>query len=142
MGLFNFVKKKAMENVSNNLLNSNEVSVWLDNVLMQEISEDIKAFCFNLYDDGDNKWSMELVGTRNFDMDDSDWACEEITDFGTRENPFVLYRTAQWDKVLDELSSAIREYLEWGKYAQMLKSKEGIGVGFVDGDLEILYIKR
>ncbi len=139
--MFDFIKRKPMENVSNNLLNSNEVSVWLDNVLMQEISEDIKAFCFNIYDDGDIKWSMELVGTRTFDMDDSDWACEEITDFGTRENPFVLYRTAQWDKVLDELSSAIIEYLESGKYAKILKAKDGIGVGFVDGDLEILYYK-
>ena len=139
--MFDFIKRKNVESVSNNLLNKNEVCLWIDNVLMQDISEEIKAFCFNLYDDGDNKWSMELVGTSTFSKDDSDWACEEITDFGTRKNPYVLYRTVQWDEVLEELSSAILEYLKSGKYAKILKSKDGIGVGFVDGDLEILYSK-
>ena len=141
MGLFDLTKKKDAKNISQDLLDKNKVSIWIDDVLKQDISEDIKGICFNLYDDGEDKWSMELVGTRDFDIDDSDWACEEITNFGTRTNPFVWHKAAPWDKVLEEMILVLKEYLENGKYAKILKSQSGIGVGFTDGELEILYSK-
>ena len=50
----------------------NEVANWLNNVLNQDIPEEVVAFCFNLYEDGNNAWSMELVGTERFDVDDED----------------------------------------------------------------------
>lgn len=62
-----------------------KVSAWLDDVLKQNIPDDVEAFCFNLYDDGNSSWSMELVGTERFDENDFDWPCDEVTDFGTRE---------------------------------------------------------
>ena len=88
-----------------------KVAAWLDEVLEQSVPEEVVAFCFNLYEDGDNSWSMELVGTASFDEEDMDWACDEVTDFGTREVPFGV-----------------------------LKEKNGVGVGFVDGDIEIIYM--
>lgn len=120
----------------------NKVSNWLDNVLKQDIIEDVAAFCFNLYEDGENNWSMELVGTERFDMEDDDWPCDEITDFGTRKELFAWNKLTEWDKVLEEMVAILREYLENGKYAEVLKSKAGVGVGFVDGDVKILYIKN
>ena len=39
------------------------------------------------------------------------------------------------------MSTILRLYLEDGEYANILKSKEGIGIGFVDGDVEILFTK-
>lgn len=119
----------------------NEVSDWLNATLDQKIPEEVTAFCFNLYDDGDGNWSMELIGTERFDEDDEDWPCDEITDFGTRETPFTWNSDAEWEAVLEGMVSAIKKYLEGGEYAGVLKSKEGIGIGFVDGDIEILYIK-
>lgn len=116
-----------------------KVSNWLDNVLMQDISKDVVAFCFNLYDDGDNDWSMELIGAARFDTDDEDWPCYEVTDFGTRKENLVWNKTAQWDEVLDEMVAVLKEYLQKGKYAEVLKSKSGVGIGFVDGNIEILY---
>lgn len=44
---------------------------WLDAILKNELSGDIKAINFNLYEDAGNKWSIELVGTASFDKDDS-----------------------------------------------------------------------
>lgn len=35
----------------------------------------------------------------------------------------------------------LKRYLENGEYAGILESKAGIGVGFVDGDVEILFAK-
>ncbi len=52
------------------------------------ISNEVIAFGFNLYDDGDFHWSMELIGTSEFDVDDEDWLCNEVTDFDTRDGPF------------------------------------------------------
>ena len=40
-----------------------EMRDWLDKVLCNECEEDVAAFCFNLYEDEDDCWSMELIGT-------------------------------------------------------------------------------
>lgn len=139
MGLLKLLKKKEMQNFEKEV--KTEIENWLDNILKQEIPQNIVAFCFNLYDDGEQKWSMELVGTQRFDINDSDWPCDEITDLGTREIPFSWESAAEWNKVLEWTSSILKEYLEKGKYADVLKAKSGVGIGFVDGDIEILYSK-
>ncbi len=118
-----------------------EVTKWLDAVLHNGCGEDVAAFCFNLYEDEDDNWSMELIGAGHFDEEDDDWPCDEITDFGTREEMFAWEQEAEWDEILEEVCICIREYLEHGKYAEMLKHKAGIGVGFVDGDTKIIYSK-
>ena len=64
-----------------------KIEEWINNVLEQKIPSETVAFCFNLYEDEDDTWSMELVGTERFDIDDSDWACDEVTDFDTRDEP-------------------------------------------------------
>ena len=61
---------------------------WLDLILKNELNSEIKAINFNLYEDTDNKWSVELVGTFSFDKDNDDWACDEV--FTTRDQPFVI----------------------------------------------------
>ena len=40
---------------------------WLNDTLSQSIPAEVKAFCFNIYDDGDNTWSVEVVGCSSFD---------------------------------------------------------------------------
>ena len=118
-----------------------EVSEWLDNVLEAEIPNEVIAFGFNLYDAGDYNWSMELIGTSEFDTDDEDWLCNEVTDFDTRDEPFQWSQNTEWEEILNHITDILKEYLESGKYADVLKAKSGIGVGFVDGDVEILYAK-
>lgn len=122
----------------------NQIEEWLNNVLEQEIPPETVAFCFNLYEDGSNSWSMELVGTEDFDAnpDNSDWACEEVTDFDTRDNPFSWEEDAEWDEVLEDVIAALKQYLNNGLHADVLKAYAGVGVGFVDGDMEILYAKE
>lgn len=115
------------------------MSDWLDNVLDQNIPEDVAAFGFNLYEDEEGQWSLELVGTSRFDAEDGDWCCDEITDLGTREEPFTWEQKASWDEILAEAVSHLKGYLKSGKYADVLKGRKGVGVGFADGDLEILY---
>jgi len=117
------------------------VEKWLNEILEQDMPTNIYAFNFNLYEDEDYNWSMELVGTASFDLDDEDWACDELTDFGTRDNPFTWSRQTTWDVILEEMISVLQNYLNVGAYASILKAVAGIGIGFVDGDIEILYSK-
>ena len=129
-----FFKKKE-----NDEFTLNEIAKWLDNTLTQNIPENVVAFCFNLYDDGNSYWSMELVGTSRFDTDDADWACDEITNFGTREKRFTWRKVDEWNVILKEVVSFLTEYLKSGKYARILKSRSGVGVGFVDGKVTVIY---
>ena len=110
---------------------------WLDAILKNELSGDIKAINFNLYEDADNKWSIELVGTASFDKDDDDWACDEV--FTTRDDPFVVKSKNDWESMEVFFIGLVNEYLSSGKYADKLKEYQAIGIGFVDGDLHILY---
>lgn len=119
----------------------NRVSKWLDVVLETDIPAEVVAFGFNLYWDIDHDWSMELIGTSKFDVDDEDWLCNEVTDLDTRENPLRWHRETGWEEILNDIVSALKEYLKNGKYADILKAKSGVGVGFVDGNIEILHVK-
>lgn len=117
------------------------ISDWLDNVPLQEIPAEVAAFGFNLYEDADDYWSVELVGTDRFDPEDEDWMCFEVTDFGTRESCCTWHEAATWMEIQKEVIAVLTEYLERGKYADVLKSKTAVGVGFVDGDVEIIWQK-
>ncbi len=119
----------------------NRVSEWLDVVLETDIPAEVVAFGFNLYEDIDHDWSMELIGTSKFDVDDEDWLCNEVTDLDTRENPLRWHRETGCEEILNDIVSALKEYLKNGKYADILKAKSGVGVGFVDGNIEILHVK-
>ena len=114
---------------------------WLNNILEQTIPTDVVALNFNLYDDGDNHWSMELVGTDSFDLEDEDWRCDEVFDFGTRETPLAWKEEKPWDDILEEMIQIIKQYLEQGQYSSVLKKYLGVGIGFVDGDGELLFVK-
>ena len=112
---------------------------WLDYLLKDELNSEIKAVNFNLYEDANNKWSIELVGTSSFDKNNDDWACDEV--FTTRDNPFVIENESDWKSMETVFIGLVNEYLSSGKYANKLKGYLAVGIGFVDGDLHILYEK-
>ena len=117
----------------------NKVSEWIDGVLSDGVTDEAVAFCFNLYENDEYYWSMELIGAGRFDPDDQDWACDEVTDFNSRESLFTFQAECEWDEALQTMIDILKKYLNDGKYADLLKSREGVGVGFVDGDIEIIY---
>lgn len=120
---------------------SADFSRWLDNALHQEIPEEVAAFGFNLYEDDDDHWSVELVGTDRFDPEDEDWMCYEVTDFGTRDNCYTWHEDTTWMEIQKKVIAFLMEYLENGKSADVLQSKQAVGVGFVDGDVEMIWEK-
>ena len=47
-----------------------------------------------------------------------------------------------WEQILKEIELNIKDYLDKENESTVLKNYEGIGLGFVDGDLIILYKKE
>ena len=115
---------------------------WVDAALAVELPENIEAFCFNLYedfnpyDDGKKLYSVEIIGSPSFDETDEDWACDEV--FNNRAYPLCWKSDKSWEGVLEDTKSLVKRYLKEGKYASLLLSKKGVGVGFVDGNIELL----
>ena len=132
MKLFSDFKKQKESNE-----NMESFFKWVDSALNCEIPNNTKAFCFNLYEDTDSKWSIELIGASKYDKENDDWACEET--FATRKNPFVITKESDWNEIRELFTRWLKEYLDCGNMAYVLKQYEAIGIGFVDGDLTILY---
>ena len=118
------------------------LSAWLDEVFSRTAPEGIVSVCFNLYEDGDDSWSMEVVGCSSFDSNDPDWACDEVTDFGTRDELFEWTDDSIWEKVLSDITKLLYQYIEEGSASEYLNSLDGVAVGFADGDLNILVEKN
>ena len=131
MSFLCFFKKKDKSG-----LTYNRFETWLDAVMNTPIPNDVVAFCFNLYEDANRSWTLELVGASSYDKTDNDWACDEV--FSIRDNPLTWYDEKEWQDVLTETKKILKDYLEKGLYGKALKERQGLAVGFVDGDLTLL----
>lgn len=121
------------------MMYNEDFSKWLGGNL-EQLPPDVVAVNFNLYEGSNDTYDIQLIGTDTFDEEDEDWACGEI--FTTGEDVFSIPRTdeiADWEDGLSYITKMIENYLENGKYANVLKGLQAIGIGFVDGDMEILY---
>ncbi len=95
------------------------------------------AYCFNLIENS-GVYSVELVGTNSFNLKDEDWACDECFEASPRSieigDGFENWEACLWS-IYDFLESYISSK-EIG--ANILNESKGVGVGFVDGSLELL----
>ena len=133
--LFLNKKKEADDGLSQ----EEKFDSWLDNVLDKKLPSSIVAINFNIYEDENNNWSIELVGSPNFSEEDEDWACDEV--YTTRNNPFVINMESDWKVVEKLFINYLKNYLEKGNNSYKLKQYEAVAVGFADGDLNIIYKK-
>lgn len=113
---------------------------WLDASLNVKLPDEIKCFCFNIYEDADDTYSLEIVGYTSFDKNSGDWDAEEVVI--NRNRPLRWNTTLSSDDVLREVKYLIREYLPKGKYGSLLCSRDAVLLGFVDGDVSIVFEKN
>ena len=116
-----------------------EISAWLNGVLCRHIPEGIGAFCFNIYADAWDNWSMELIGAERYDPRDADWPCCEVTDLGTRSNMFRWEESIGWHQTVREMCKYVERYLEEGDFAHVLKSAEAVAVAYISGVPQLLW---
>lgn len=110
---------------------------WLDGVLSADQPSAV-AYSFNLYEHVED-WAIQVVGTSRFDVNDPDWAADEA--FSSGEDLFLLAKAVtgdDWQEGLAAAKSLVSTYLRIGAHAGRLRNSEGVGIAFVDGDLELL----
>ena len=116
------------------------VSKWLDKILSQELPKGIIAFNFNIYEGSNGTYDVQLTGSDEFDENDEDWACSDYYTSG--EDICYIKRTKeieQWEQGLSFITKLVEQYLIEGRNADILRSACAIGIGFVDGDIDIIY---
>jgi len=119
-----------------------EFNAWVDRLLTKHASSSVVAYNFNLYEHTE-QFAIQLVGARSFDVTDQDWACDEI--FSSGEDLFYLPHTIvgdRWKNGLEAAQSLVKNYLQEGAQAAFLKESRGVGVGFVEGDIELAYLRK
>ncbi|VVE53118.1 hypothetical protein PAQ31011_04845 [Pandoraea aquatica] len=123
-----------------------EFSQWLRRALERGVPMSVRAFAFNLFEltNIDNaKFGVEIVGAGKFDQTDSDWACNEVWEPIDRVLRIpIIFSGDAWDDCLLAIRSLLRTLLEIDDdMTRVLKSREGVGIGFVDGDLHIVWCR-
>lgn len=118
------------------VFNYEEFVKWLDGVFNKEFPCNTVAINFNLYEEMENDtWAVQIIGSDRFD--EEDWACYET--FSTGEDLYIWREEGDWEKALETAMYNLKKYLKNGKYSSVLMQYNGIGIGFVDGDIEIVY---
>ena len=117
---------------------------WLDAAASQT-SADIAAFSFNLYEPAlvpGVKFGIELIGARAFSADDSDWPCDEIWSPDPRGIDIPEeFSGSDWEVCLEKAKALVLDYLA-SPSGRWLHSGEAVGLGFVDGDLEVVWTRE
>lgn len=112
---------------------------WLDGGLKQRIPAEVRAFNFNLYEGVSCTWDIELTGATAFDSADPDWACDPVFFYSEM---FFMSREVigdEWEQGLVAAIELLTMYLQVGKSRDVLRDSLAVGVGFVDGDITILW---
>lgn len=117
-------------------------SLWIDNVVSAQLPDGIAAFHFNLYDSV-RSHDVEIVGCPMYDSNDADWACDDI--FMSSGPRFELSHEvvgSHWEQGLATTIELLKNYLASGTIgATKLKEYEAVSVGFVDGDLHLVWAR-
>lgn len=116
---------------------------WLASALAPRVPDTVVAFSFNLFEikSADAKYGIELIGADEFDPDDSDWACAEAWVASPRS---VLtpheFANGGWKECLRGAKQLLTKMLvESSSSAAKLKAARAVAIGFVDGELELIW---
>ena len=113
---------------------------WLDQSVPADLPSGVRGFSFNLTEAMPGELEIELIGAERFDTDDEDWACEEIWEPTQRSIEISNVAVGNsWEEVLERMAEMVMDYLSSGARSATLKSADGVGIGFVDGNLKILW---
>lgn len=97
-----------------------EFAKWLDRILDENMPLPGVAINFNIYEEVDLHWSIQLISSTYFDEEDEDWNCYE--EFTTGEDLYEWQQGVGWEKILDISCEMIRKYLTEGNMLRNLRS--------------------
>ncbi|MDE6035606.1 MAG: hypothetical protein K2G36_06815 [Ruminococcus sp.] len=112
---------------------------WLDSLLEKnDIPADMKAFNFNLYEEEDNIYSIQLITSDRFDPAGDEWACYEI--WSSEEDLFFVDTSDEDDKSRAKFEEFATDMISGYIGKNDILKRLPVGIGFVDGDLKIIFI--
>ncbi|MDE6832820.1 MAG: hypothetical protein K2J39_01020 [Ruminococcus sp.] len=112
---------------------------WLDSLLEKnDIPADTKAFNFNIYDEEGDVYSVQLIASDRFDASDDEWACYEI--WSSEEDLFFVDASDEDDKSGETFEKFATDMISGYITQNDVLKRVPVGIGFVDGDLNIIYI--
>lgn len=117
----------------------NGLFAWADRVLEQSVPPGTVGFHFNLYE-GTDSVHIQLTGIDSFVTEPEYWPGHETFTTGEDifEVPFAV-AGATWQDWLVSLKALVSSYLTDGKKSAVLTKYQGVGIGFVDGDMYVLW---
>ncbi|WP_208281640.1 hypothetical protein [Massilia oculi] len=119
-----------------------DFKAWLMGSASTAIPASVRAFSFNLceLDNDSSPFAVELIGSSEFDIEDSDWACDEVWAATPRmlEIP-VAFSSRSWEGCLAGVKRLVVATIDEDGAGEVFKSREGVAVGFVDGDLDLVW---
>lgn len=117
--------------------------MWIDDALSREVPARTAAFHFNLYE-GMDSVHIQLMGTGAFEAGEVPgrdyWPGAET--FSTGEDIFEIpfeVAGSDWKQWLATCMDMLGSYIATGRNSGVLRSSKGVGVGFVDGDMYVLW---
>jgi len=116
---------------------------WIDEALTHPFPGTTVAFHFNLYE-GEDSVHVQLIGTETFvpgeDPSRDYWPGKETFSTGEAifEVPFVV-AGVNWREWLKTLKDMVNLYIVSGAASSVLRNSKGVGIGFVDGDMYVLW---
>lgn len=119
------------------------IKQWLVIVEAQDgVPEGIAALNFNIWEaaeeTGASCYTLELTGSRLYDPNDDDWACED--DFEPRErncDSLQLCSKLPWEDVQNTVVEILKELKDELRDTSIFRV-EHITVGFTDGELVVV----
>lgn len=115
---------------------------WLMGSFSTAIPASVRAFSFNLYDldDNDSPFGVDLIGSSEFDVEDEDWACDEVwTAFPRMIAIPVAFSSRSYEGCLVRVKRLVVAAMNENGAGEILKTREGVAVGFVGGDLDLVW---
>ncbi len=114
-------------------------SDWVSDVLV-DIPDETVAFVFNIYEE-DDAYLVDITGTEAFNADDETWTDEINWDSG--EELFIIPKEkfeGDWEDIHDALAETLEALIELdNELADALCDSDAVAIGFIDGDLEIIW---
>lgn len=114
-------------------------SDWVSDVLI-DIPDETLAFVFNIYEE-DDAYLVDITGTASFNSEDESWT--ENINWDSGEELFIIPKEkfeGDWEEIHDSIAEALETLIELdGELADTLCDSDAVAVGFIDGDLEIIW---
>jgi hypothetical protein len=89
-------------------------------------------------------FGVELVGAADFDANNSDWARDEVWEANPRTLDIpATFSDTEWGACLTRMTALIQSILDGNSpESDTLKSRKAVAVGFVDGDLDVIWSSK